>query len=172
MTDADRQGHAEETTKPPAVAGETRRLQTDSSAADEELREFMARMHGKSPQEALGAVAESRLTRGIVISTIGALMIIFVFTLGPYLLNRLSADTAPAPTTEPERAGAQAEPNSTEAAGEEQPGEPQSTLEEAGLEKADLEKASEAMGIGETKTADPNENPLDRELDSLLDGAK
>ena len=161
----DKHNHVEKTARPPAVAGQARRLKSDAAASAEELRQFIARMHGKSPQEVLGAVAESGLTRGIVISAIGALVILVVFTVGPFLLNELSADTAPAATTNPQRAAAQAEPNSTRSTTRQQSTEPEVVPEEA-----DLERATEAMGIGETKTADPDENPLDNKLDSLLDG--
>ena len=163
--ETDKHDHVEKTASPPAVAGRSRRLKSDAAASAEELRQFIAKMHGKSPQEVLGAVAESGLTRGIVISAIGALVVLVAFTVGPFLLNKLSADTAPAATTKPQRAAAQAEPNSTQAAARQQSAEPQVVPEEA-----DLERATEAMGIGETKTADPEENPLDNKLDSLLDG--
>ena len=36
--------------------------------------------------------------------------------------------------------------------------------------EVDPERAIDAMGIGETKTADPDENPLEGKLDKLLDG--
>ena len=163
--ETDKHDHVEKTASSPAVAGRSRRLKSDAAASAEELRQFIAKMHGKSPQEVLGAVAESGLTRGIVISAIGAIAILVAFTVGPFLLNKLSADTAPAATTKPQRAAAQAEPNSAQAAARQQSTEAQVVPEEA-----DLERATEAMGIGETKTADPDENPLDNKLDSLLDG--
>lgn len=147
------------------VPGRHRHLRAAAAASAEELRQFIARMHGKSPQEVLGAVAESGLTRGIVTSAIAAFVILIIFTVGPFLINKLSADTSPpaainfrqtAPKTEPNSARADVQQASTEA--------------KAVPEKADLEKATDAMGIGETKTADPDKNPLDNKLDSLLDG--
>ena len=36
--------------------------------------------------------------------------------------------------------------------------------------KTDVNRAAEAMGIGETQSADPESNPLDNKLDNLLDG--
>ena len=147
------------------VVDQTRRLKADAAASAEELRQFIAKMHGKSPQEVLGAVAESGLTRGIITSAIGAFVILVVFTVGPFMLNKLSADTAPASTKNPQQTAAKTEPNSTRTAVQKQSTEP-----EVVPERADLEKATDAMGIGETKTADPDENPLDNKLDSLLDG--
>ena len=150
---------AEKPAKPPAVAGEARRLKADAAATAEELRQFIGKMHGKSPHEVLGTIAQSGLTRGIVTSAIGALVLLVVFTVGPFLINRLSADTAPVATAKPQQAAVQAEPDRS------QPTEPQAVPEEA-----DVQKATDAMGIGETKTVDPDKNPLDKRLDSLLDG--
>ncbi len=155
----DKNEHTDKTTRPPAVAGQPRRLKADAAATAEELRQFIAKMHGKSPQEVLGTVAQSGLTKGIVTSVIGAFVILVVFTVGPFLVNKFSAETAPAATAKPLQAPVQAEPTPAPAA------EPQAVPEEA-----DLEKATDAMGIGETKPADPDENPLDNKLDSLLDG--
>ena len=161
----DKHDHVDKTVRPPAVAGRSGRLKADAAASAEELRQFIARMHGKSPQEVLGAIAESGLAKGIVTSAIGAFVILVVFTVGPFLVNKLSADTAPATTRKPQRAPAQAEPNSAQAAAQQLADEPEVVPEEA-----DLEKATDAMGIGETRTVDPDKNPLDNKLDSLLDG--
>lgn len=163
-TDPDKHAHAEKTASPPGVAGQRRRLKTDAAATAEELRQFVARMHGKSPQEVLGALAESGLTKGIVTSAIGAFVILVVFTVGPFLINRFSADTTPAATTKRQPLTAQAQVQ-TPSEAQEQSAEPEAVPEEA-----DLEKATDAMGIGETKVADPDKNPLDNKLDSLLDG--
>jgi hypothetical protein len=129
------------------------------AATAEELRKFIGQMHGKSPQEVLGEVAQSGLTRGIVTSAIGAIVILIVFTVGPFLVNRLSADTASVATAQPQQAAVQTEPVPAQAS------EPQAVPDES-----DLQKATDAMGIGETKTADPDKNPMDKRLDSLLDG--
>ena len=135
------------------------------AATAEELRQFIGQMHGKSPQEVLGQVAESGLTRGIVTSAIAAIVILAVFTVGPFLVNKLSADTAPVATAKPQSAAVRAEPDQAQASTQAQASEPQT-----GPQESDLRKATDAMGIGETKTADPDKNPMDKRLDSLLDG--
>lgn len=165
----------EKAARSPAADG--RRPQSNTAAAAEELRQFLAEMRGKSPREVLGAVAESGLARGMITSAIGALVIIVVFTVGPFLLKKIPADTAPSATTGPRTEAARAEPKSTQAAARKEPAGTESHLEgdalqKSPLEEADIEKASEAMGIGETKVADPKKNPLDRKLDSLLDGSR
>ena len=156
----------EEPTKPSGVAGDISRLKADSAAAVEELREFIGQIHAKSPQEILGAVAQSSLTRGIATSALGVVLLLAAFTIGPFLMNRQPADAGPTETLTPEAAvqpqSDQTQPNNTE------PETDAATV--ANPDKADLEKATSAMGIGEIKTADPDENPLDKKLDSLLDG--
>jgi hypothetical protein len=161
----DKHAHAEKAASPPGVTGQRRRLKADAAASAEELRRFVARMHGKSPQEVLGAVAESGLAKGIVTSAIGAFVILVIFTVGPFLVNKISADTAPAATTKPQPVAAQAQAAQTPSETQEQSTEPEAVPEEA-----DLEKATDAMGIGEAKPADPDKNPLDNKLDTLLDG--
>jgi len=101
----------------------------------------------------------------IVTSAISAFVIPVAFTVGPFLINKLSADTASAAADKPQQTAAKTEPKPTQAAEQKKAAE-----QEIVPEQADLEKATDAMGIGETKTADPDENPLENKLDSLLDG--
>jgi len=158
---------AEQSARTPGGAGDSGRLRTDAAATAEELRQFITRMHGKNPQEVLGAIAQSGLTRGIVTSAIGAIVLLVVFTVGPFLVNKLAADSTPPPRATPQQSAAQTKTGQAPTAGSEQAGGPQLVPEEA-----DLQKATNAMGIGDAKSADPNKNPLDNKLDSLLDGVE
>lgn len=142
-------------------------LQQNAAASVGELREFLGQLRGRSPQEVMGIVAQSSLVQGVVSATVGTLIILIVFTVGPYLLYGGANGEAQANLT-----------GVTESAGEESP----ETMEEAaepsgGSEQAaarsnepDLERAAAAMGIDQTEDADPNQNPLDSRLDKLLDG--
>jgi len=151
---------------PSGISGGVSRLKANAGATAEELREFIGQIHEKSPQEILGAVAESGLARGIAASALGAFVLLAVFTVGPFLMNRQPADAAP--TAEAgQKAAVQAQPDQIQPTNT----EPQADVTSAGTPaKADLEKATNAMGIGEVKTAEPDSNPLDKKLDSLLDG--
>jgi len=151
---------------PSGLTGEVSRLKANAGSTAEELREFIGQIHEKSPQEILGAVAESGLARGIAASTLGAFVLLAVFTIGPFLMNRQPADAAPTAVAGNEVA-VQAQPDQIQPTNTES----QADAATAGAPaKADLEKATNAMGIGEVKTADPDSNPLDKKLDSLLDG--
>jgi len=162
-------------TRPPAggPGGDFRRLKTEGAATVAELREFLGQMRGKSPQEVLGLVAKSGLTRGIVLATLLFLVLLVALTVGPYLLAERGAD-ASAPvagqTTAPEGdAAAPAEPNSAKQPGPEAAAASDLTAAEAGAPPG-TDRAIDAMGIGETRVADPDESPLEDKIDGLLDG--
>ncbi|MAG93664.1 MAG: hypothetical protein CMJ48_07935 [Planctomycetaceae bacterium] len=147
------------------VSGELKRLKSDTAASVDELREFVGKLRGRSPQEMLGLVAESRLVSGIVVSTIGIAAVLLVFTAIPYWLHlneptALEAAGAPAPVDSSEEGlpvqNVQADPVSP-AGGSSAQGN-------------DVTKAASAMGIDEAKTASPDSNPLEKKLDNLLDG--
>jgi hypothetical protein len=147
------------------ITGDLSRIKNDGAATVAEIKDFLAQMKGRSPQEMLGALAKSGLTAGIVVSILLFIAILVAGTLGPYLLwgpgQQATAAAAPAePGEEPAAEGQTAE------------GQPSETVGAPESEQSDREKAVEVMGLGETKTADPDENPLEGELDDLLDRVK
>ncbi|MBT4864272.1 MAG: hypothetical protein HON53_04010 [Planctomycetaceae bacterium] len=150
----------------PGVGGELRQLKTNGAASAGELREFIGSLKGKSPQEVLGAVAQSGLTRGIVQATIGFVVVLVTFSVVPYGYNKIwpaTDGTTAAKTTEEEQS---ADPNTDESVSSEQP------VAAADDVPAGAGDVTDALGIGETKTSDPNANPLESKsnLDNLLDG--
>lgn len=164
----------------PAVGGEFRSLKQHGSATMSELREFVASMRGKSAKEMLGAVAESGLVRATIQATLGCVVLMGIFTAGPYFVSGGKAeakssaaapaeaknkqeDAAPAQSSEV-AADTSTEPatkTTAEKTAKTKPGDP--------LSPDDLDKAAKKLGIGETKSADPKVNPLDKDLDLLLD---
>jgi len=147
------------------------RLRSDSAATVAEIREFLDQMHGKSPQEVIGMVAKSGLTRSIVLATFLFVVLLVALTIGPYLWERVGSgatgpatgqtDTAKEPAAKPD-----------ESKPDEQPTEAVATTPKGKSVSDELnpDRAIDAMGIGETRTADPNKNPREDELDKLLDG--
>jgi cytoskeletal protein RodZ len=160
-----------------ALMNDLQNLKTNSSASADELRDFMSKMKGRSPQEVLGLVAGSSLFQATAQATFWTVVLTAIFTVGPYMMaknNPPPKDTAAAtkaPEKEPaakpetpaktENATAAATPANTQASSNPAPTSGNS----------DVDKAAKAMGIGETKSADPKKNPLDN-LDKLLDDAK
>ena len=147
------------------------RLRSDSAATVAEIREFLGEMHGKSPQEVIGIVAKSGLTRSIILATFLFVLLMAACTIVPYALKDRGdgatgpatdqSDTAKAPAVKPD-----------ESKPDEQPAEAVATTakEKSVSDELDPDRAIDAMGIGETRTADPNENPMEDKLDKLLDG--
>jgi len=138
-----------------------KRLSSDTAASTSELRDFVRSLKGRSPQEVMGIVASSALTQAMIGSTIATAVLIGVLTVVPYALSgppkAKSKPVASANTAEAESAKAN---NSTKVANaSDTPSE------------EDIKKASKAMGLDETKTADPKKNPLDN-FDNLLDKVK
>lgn len=149
-----------ETNKPrPAGFGplkDLHSLQQNGSASLAELKEFLGRLQGKSPQEVVGLVSTSLMVQSMVIATVGTIALLAVFTIGPYMVYGAPKVKEKA---KPPVAAAPAAPS---------PGETARSDEAVD----DKTKAIQKMGIDETKTARPDENPLDKKFDNLLDGAK
>ena len=145
------------------VSGDFRNLRTHGTASLAELKEFLDKLRRKSPQEVIGIVSSSLLIQSVVIATVITVVFMAVFTIGPYFIWG-SPKVKPAPTPT-----AAAAPASTAPAAK-------ATTTKAeksdGPSQEDAAKAIKAMGMDETKTADPKANPLEKDFDKLLDGAK
>ena len=136
-------------------------LRENTTASVGELREFLGRLKGRSPQEVMGIVAQSSLVRGISIATAGTLILLCAFTIGPWAL----ADEQQAEQT------AQNDQPTEENQNDQQPAvAADQSASDSDTNKPDVERAAAAMGIDKTETAPPDRNPLDNKLDNLLDG--
>ena len=133
-----------------------KRLATDTALTTAELRDFVRNLKGRSPQEVMGIVSSSALAQAVIGSTIGSIALIGVLTIGPYLWF----GPPKAKAAKPVAAVAEADPVKT--------GTAKSAASSDTPSEEDVKKASKAMGLDETKTADPKKNPLDK-LDNLLD---
>ena len=145
------------------LQGDLKRAKSGTFASAAELREFVQNLKGKSPQEVLGAVANSGLAQGVGLATIGTAVMFAIFTVGPYMLY--GKPKPPAVT----KATAAAEPAANT------PAAATSATEKAAAPSKDAasnaQQTLDKMGESETKKADPKVNPLDN-LDDLLDTKK
>lgn len=136
-------------------------LRENTAASVGELREFLGRLKGRSPQEVMGIVAQSSLVRGISIATAGTLILLCAFTIGPWAL----AD---------EQQTEQTAQNNQSPSDDESDQQPVAAADQeataSDTNEPDVERAAAAMGIDKTETAPPDRNPLDNKLDNLLDG--
>ncbi|MDA1051207.1 MAG: hypothetical protein O3C40_12100 [Planctomycetota bacterium] len=142
------------------IASDFQRLKTEGGTSAAELRDFLSRLKGRSPEEVMGVVAESNLFRSILTATVGCLVLLVVLTVVPYALQSGSASVSEKPAS---AAAVQEQPAVETSVGPTEQTAATST-------EPDLERAAQAMGIGGTAEADPKTNPLDNKLDKLLDG--
>ena len=145
-----------------------RNLKEHGGASLSELKVFLSNLRGRSPQEVIGIVKTSLLIQSLAIATVSTVAFLFVFTVTPYMIwgpqvaqkpkkpqlpaaAQAAQAAAPAPATTPAKTETKSD------------GTPSSE---------NTAKAVKAMGMDETKTADPKANPLEKDFDKLLDGAK
>jgi hypothetical protein len=114
----------------------------------------------------IGIVKTSLLIQSLVIATAGTVAFLFVFTVAPYMIwgpQIAQKPKKPAASVAAQPAAAPAPAADATKAQTKTDGTP------AGVDAA---KAVKAMGMDETKAADPKSNPLEKDFDKLLDGAK
>jgi hypothetical protein len=137
-----------------------------------DLREFLAKLKGRRPQEVIGIVSASLLFKSMMQASMVVVAILVIFTVGPYLIYGppQPKQSAPRPTERAEPAGSDQAAQSSPLA--EQPSqETNASAEPPNNLLPNAEKATEVMGLDESKAADPKTNPLDSpSLDNLLDG--
>ena len=137
-----------------------KRLSTDAATTTTELRNFVRSLKGRSPQEVMGIVSSNALTQAMIGSTIATVVLLAVLTV-PFAFG----NSAKAKSKKPAASVADAESAKTDTASAKTANSGDTPSEE------DIKKASKAMGLDETKTADPKKNPLDS-FDNLLDKVK
>ena len=166
--------------KPMASMGrDMKNLKENISFTATDLTKFLGEMKGKSPKEMLGMVAQSTLFKGMITSSLFFAALIAVFTVIPFTLNKLNppekaqaAEEEPADedsdnsneevsnTSDPDGQTASTETPATDADGNPLP---------TGSSGNDV---IDTLGIGETKVAAPNVNPLDDTGDDIFDELK
>lgn len=153
-------------------AQDLRKLKANGAATAQELTEWLARMRGKSPREVLGAVANSNLIQSFAQASIGVAVFVLVFTVIPWTVSLIKGDGASESTNTEEVAKAGAE-EGTETPVDETNTTPKDPEDPVGTPDIDInDKAGIAnkLGVGETKEAPANVNPLDGSVDDLLEG--
>jgi hypothetical protein len=141
-----------------------------------DLTKFLKEMQGKSPKEMLGLVAQSTLFKGIVSSTLLFATLIFIFTAIPFTINLVNPPEEKEQTqTEETSGGEDGDTTGAPATGEETAGTTEPAVDADGNplpEGATGNEVIDTLGIGETKVAAPNVNPLDDSTDDILNDLK
>lgn len=135
------------------------RLRREATAATTELRHFIRGLKGRSPQEVMGIVASNALAQAMLTSVICCVLMLAVLSVPFAFGNSSKNKSKPKPV-----AVAEVEPSKSEA-------DTKAATSGDTPSEGDLKRASKAMGLDETKVADPTKNPLDS-FDNLLDKVK
>lgn len=153
--------------EPVGLARDLHHLKKHGGMSLVEVRDFVRQLHGRKPSEVMGIVSSSALIRAMLESTVILGILIAILTIVPFMMaddKEKSASTVAAATavnneTTPPAATAAADTAAT------------TIGSDGSISAEDAKKAVDVMGLGDTKTADPNKNPLDN-LDNLLDDVK
>ncbi len=154
---------------PSGLRGDLHRARDGAFATSAELREFVHNLRGKSPQEVLGAVANSGLAQGVGLATFGTIVLMAVFTVVPYYVYGGKA-AAKAQQAAAAAAAAKAEADAANTA-ESTAATTEKSAKASKDASSNAQQTLDKMGESETKQADPSVNPLDN-LDDLLDTKK
>ncbi len=148
--------------QPGGILGDVQSVKRNGAASLTELREFIGALKGRKPQDVMGEMASNGLVQGIILSSIGFVVVLLVFTAFPFFLAEDEPLVQPeaTPTASPARPVEQAP--AVQNANEEKP------VEDGPTGDAVLDN----LGIGETKDANPDANPLGDKFDDLLEGVK
>ncbi len=155
--------------RPRGIPGDIRRLTAHSAATVGELREFLTKMKGKSPQEIIGAIAQSGLFNALVWSTLVVIVILALGTVGPYSWAKSQAAAPASPAAKPTTVAPAANTAASAPAATNTAANAENT---AGQPKTIDPGVAKQLGIDEVKQGTPNSNPFDNNLDDLLDGKK
>lgn len=154
--------------KPAGIMGDLQNIKTNGLASLSELREFIGSLKGRKPKEFMGEVANNGLVQGTVISTIGFLVILLVFTAIPYYMAEkepVVQKNEPAATTANEKQSKEEEKEKKEDTANDD-----TKSDESNGKTGD--RVLDNLGIGETKKAATDKNPLGDKYNDLLKGVK
>lgn len=162
--------HAPQTT---GLSRDLQTLKTNASASAGELRQFINSLKGRSPEEMLGAISGSGLVRATAQATVATVVLLVAFTLIPWMWPSDEAGAAQAGSKKSESNATKTETPAPATASK-----PDSTASTAASapasgdepSAANVQKAAQVMKLDEVKQADPKSNPLEKNLDKLLDG--
>ena len=155
-------------------AQDLKKLRANSAAATGELREFLSRMRGRSAAEVLDCVSSSGLFKGLISASIAMLILIAVLTVGPYFWSQISggesSDSAAAAEVLPKAPADAASAETATAADTANPAPSGTPAVDPLAPATPPAGAADTLGIGETKQAPPDVNPLESSTDDLLKG--
>lgn len=150
--------------------GDAPRVRREATASATEIRHFINGLRGKSPQEMLGAIAQSSLVQATLQATFWTVLFLGIFTVGPYVMRKdAKAESKATVAAAKKNKEATPEPDKVEKA-DTKTTSAKSNSDEPSADN--VAKAAKAMGLDEVKSADGKKNPREKDLDNLLDDLK
>ena len=134
-----------------------------------EIREFLDGLQERTPQEAIGMSGDGDLIRYLVVAIVASIALAFAGTALPYFWPDTDPTTAVRKKNSAAEEGAAATGTVADAAVS--TADPTTTaVTPSGETVANPDQVLESLGVGEARQADPKKNPLEDNLDKLLDG--
>lgn len=139
-----------------------------------EIRSFLHGLQERTPQEAIGMSGEGDLVRYLVVAVAASVALAFAGTALPYFWPVDEAAVRKQRTVAEDRAAATGSvAEATAASPATRPAEAATTaVTPSGEPVANPGQVLESLGVGEAKQADPKKNPLEGNLEKLLDGVE
>ena len=134
-----------------------------------EIRKFLDGLQERTPQEAIGMSGDGDLIRYLVVAVVASITLAFAGTALPYFWPDTDPTTAVRKKNSAAEEGAAATGTVADAAVS--TADPTTTaVTPSGETVANPDQVLESLGGGEARQADPKKNPLEDNLDKLLDG--
>ena len=134
-----------------------------------EIRKFLEGLQERTPQEAIGMSGDGDLIRYLVVAIVASIALAFAGTALPYFWLDTDPTTAVRKKNSAAEEGAAATGTVADAAVS--TADPTTTaVTPSGETVANPDQVLESLGVGEARQADPKKNPLEDNLDKLLDG--
>ena len=143
------------------IGRDLRSVRDNGKASLQELREFVGNLKGRGAREVVGIVSGNSLIKGVEMAALGFVVVLLIFTAIPFYMAGDESVAKKSPAASAKTTPAPEKSNQSETGKQ---GQAEAT--DSGTEAVDN------LGIGETKTFDTDENPLEKKLDNLLDGVK
>lgn len=149
-----------------APQGQFATARTNAAASVGELNEFLGRLRGKNPHEILGEITKSGLIKATIQATVATIVVVAVFTVGPYVAaKQFPATTKPDATPSTE---SKAATPSTSSAPTPTPGDASPAATPSPSTTVNPNDVLTKLGENDTKKSSPKVNPLDKKDDDLL----
>lgn len=135
-----------------------------------EIRSFLHGLQERTPQEAIGMSGEGDLVRYLVVAVAASVALAFAGTALPYFWPGNDPTTAVRKERPASEEGAAAAGAVAADAAASTADSPTTAMTPSGEPVANPDQVLESLGVGEARQADPKKNPLEDNLDKLLDG--